>query len=184
MIDLIKIITAWREILVLIISVLIGYIIRLFEDKRRRTFDMEKEYREELRKYSTEIFEPLFKITSDIIQSLIMLIDWCEGSKKYISNEEALNDTLDELSENVEAFDKFNDENETRIELILPSELSSMIFINIRIKIYEILENIYDGKSPTEKIRNVALTLIDVRSDIQKLLGYSTSIKLQTERML
>lgn len=174
--DIIPLLT---ESLKIIIPLSLGYLLRYFDEKRRRIYEREREYRNELKKFTTEIFEPIFELSGDLAMNLLSLVDF-SGDKAILVTGTELRDPLNDVEKRAEDFMSFLMKYSTKIDMMLPSEINSSTYYMILEGTENIIDKIGEDEFPLEDIEGLITILFSVQSDLQKLLGFSSNVKLQT----
>ena len=174
----------WEIALSIIGAGIIGYVIRWFEEKRRRTYEKEVEYRKELKKHIPDLIEPLFKLLGDLLYSLVELTNpeyveysgnvlIVKGRKPIRKVKEALTNLKD-----------FVEENESQLDLLLPHPLQSWQYIVLHAFVNNIIEDARKGKILFDAISVSVATTMNIQEDLQKIVGFETKIRLKSERAL
>ena len=163
----------------ILIPLSLGYLLRYFDEKRRRIYEREREYRNELKKFTTEIFEPIFELSGDLAMNLLSLVDF-SGDKAILVTGTELRDPLNDVEKRAEDFMSFLMKYSTKIDMMLPSEINSSTYYMILEGTENIIDKIGEDEFPLEDIEGLITILFSVQSDLQKLLGFSSNVKLQT----
>lgn len=180
----------WEIILPIIGAGVVGYIIRLLEEKRRRTHEKEMEYRKELRKHLPDLIEPLFALLVDLHNSLFMLrehiIDWKNvmERKKFTYKTIRVSD-LEEVERALNRLETFIEEQKAKIDLLFPHPLRSYnitpVLLNIGYVMKEARQERVGAKSLAEYIQGFVSELACIQSDLQRTIGFETRVQLKGE---
>ena len=124
----------WEIVLSIIGAGIVGYVIRLFEEKRRRTHEKEVEYRKELRKHLPNLIEPLYQLLANLWYSLIELTnpDYVEYDNGIILVKgHKLIKPIKKAQEALANLSDFVTKNESKLNLLLPHPLQSWQYMNL-----------------------------------------------------
>lgn len=174
----------WEIILPIIGAGIIGYVIRWFEEKRRRTHEKEVEYRKELKKHLPDLIEPLFKLLGDLWYSLIELTN--PDRVEYIGDVlivkgRKLMMPIKEVKEALGNLEDFVRNNENRLDLLLPHPLQSWQYGNLRNFVNGILEDTKKGKLSFDDVIEAVSTITGIQGDLQRIVGFETKVRLTSE---
>lgn len=163
--------------------VTLGYVIHWIEEKRRRTHEQEAEYRRELKKYLPDLIEPLFKLIGNLWLNLNVLVDWESDPIGLVSGQK-LTKSLGEIRQSMQSLRKFVNEKATKLDILLPHPLQSWQYTHVEMHIAGIFHDIKRGKVNIDDITDAVVALIDIQSDLQRLLGFETKMRLESEYTL
>lgn len=168
----------WEIIFTIIGAGIVGYVIRWFEEKRRRTHEKEMEYRKELRQNLPDLIEPLFTILGDLWRKVILLVDWKKEGFNISGISWRQQSSIGDIDEALRKLKNFVEKNETKMELILPS----LLFW----KLFELLDflrdHIVESKQPSfDDLMDGVGAINSIQSDIQQLLGFKMKGRFKSE---
>ena len=175
----------WEIVLPIIGAGVVGYVIRWIDEKRRRTHEKEVEYRRELKKHLPNLIEPLFKLLSDLWNSLIELTN--PDRVAYVGNDlivigRKLTMPIKEVKETLVNLKDFIERNENKLDLLLPHPLQSWQYARLDAFVNNIIENARKGKMSLDDISEIINTVMNIQDDLQKIVGFKTKIRLKSER--
>ena len=174
----------WEIVLPIIGAGIVGYAIRWLEERRRRTHEKEAEYRKELKKRLPDLIEPLFKLLGDLWVGLIDLTnpDYVEYKENVlIVKGRKLDKPIKEVTEVLVNLKNFVRSNETKLDFMLPHPLQSWQYGRLRSRIIGILKDARKGKILLGDVGEAVSTIMDIQSDLQKIVGFETKVRLKSE---
>lgn len=176
----------WEIVLPIIVAVLaciLGYIIRRFEEKRRRTHEKEVEYRKELKKHLPDLFEPLFKLLGDLWCSVIELTnpDYVEYNNDIILVKgHKLRTPIREAKEASANLNDFVTKNENKLDLLLPNPLQSWQYRRLEASVNGIIKDAGKGKFTFDDISKPVYAIMAIQEDLQNILGFTIRMRLKS----
>jgi len=175
----------WEIIVSIIGAGIVGYIIRWFEEKRRRTHEKEVEYRKELKKHLADIFEPLFKLLGDLWNGLIDLtnpdfVDY-EGDDAVLAKGQKLEEPIKEVRKALANLTDFITENETKLDLLLPLPLQSLQYRLLEEHVTKVIEDARKGSFTFSDISKPVYGIMAIQDDLQNILGFTIRMHLKSE---
>ena len=176
----------WEILLSIFGAGVVGYAIHWFEEKWRRTREKEMEYRKELRQYLPDLFEPLFKLLGDLWYSLIDLAnpEYGEYSEDvFMVKGRKLTMPIREAKEALANLMGFVNKNEDKLDLLLPHPLQSWQYGRLRAFVNRIIEGARIGKISIDDLSEALHVIMNIRDDLQKILGFEMKIRLKSERI-
>ncbi len=177
------------EIIVPIIPIIgagiVGYFFRWFEEKRRRTHEKEVEYRKELKKHLTDIFEPLLKLLGDLWIGLIDLtnpdfVDY-KGDDAILAKGQKLEKPIREVRKALTNLTDFITENETKLDLLLPLPLQSLQYSLLEEHVTKVIEDARNGRLTFSDISKPVNGIIAIQNDLRNILGFEIRMHLESE---
>jgi len=174
----------WEIVLSIVGAGIVGYIIRLIEERRRQTHEREVEYRKELKRHLSDLFEPLFELLGDLWNSLIELTnpDYVEYNNDIVlAKGHKLIARIKEAEETLANLIDFVTKNENKLNLLLPQPLQSWQYWRLESSVNEIIKNARKGKFTFDDISKPVYAIMNIQDDLQKILGFKIKMRLKSE---
>lgn len=175
----------WEIVLSIVGAGIVGYVIRWFEEKRRRMHEKEAEYRRELKKYMPDLIEPLFKLLGNLWLSLVEFTN--PDRVEYRNNilivkGHKLTAPVREVNEALTNLNDFVIKNENKLDLLLPHPLRSWQYTTLHDFVNNIITDVRKGRFSLDDVAEVVTTTMNVQDDLQKVVGFETKVRLKSER--
>ena len=175
----------WEILLPIVGAGIVGYVIRWFEEKRRRTHEREVEYRKELKKHYADVFEPFFKLLGDLWDGLIDLVnpdfvDY-EGDDAVLAKGQKLKEPIKEVRKALTNLTDFITENETKFDLLLPLPLQSFQYSLLEEHVIKVIKDAERGRFTFSDISKPVYAIMGIQEDLQNILGFKIKMHLKSE---
>jgi hypothetical protein len=158
-----------------IVGLLIGYCTssRIEAKKERHAETMY--YRNKLTEHMNDVIQPLFHLTEELWWNLGIVKETIEGRNKIGTLQEWLSATK---KANDDLF-QFSIHSANQIDILLPNQLSSWVFIPIKNRVDKIMDDLSKEKKPLDEMKEVIDGLMQYQENLKKLLGFETEVNLE-----
>ena len=160
-----------------IIGTILGVIVTVWVTKSNRQFEQEQTYRQELISHIDDLFKPLFQMIGDLWATIGIVDSWLLTGGKEIGE---LGSEIQNARQAFSELKDFTSEKYDEMSLYLPSPFP-WIFAPLDELLVKIFQELEYGHYPKDDITKAVNAMMSMQTDLKKLLGYSTTVKLDTK---
>lgn len=167
-----------------LIGTLIGLLIGIWVESKREKHETSMEYRNELKKHYADIFEPFFKILSDLWNGLVDLtnpdfVDY-EGDD-VLAKGQKLEEPIKEVIKALTNLTDFVTENETKFDFLLPLPLQSFQYRLLETHVTKVINDAKQGRFTFSDISEPVYAIMAIQEDLRNILGFKIEMHLKSE---
>lgn len=159
-------------------GVLVGFLMNLYAESRKRKHEREIEYRKEIKKHLDDLIKPLFNLLQNLWGSLAVL-QVSLSHKESIVKGKTVNDLLAETQNAYQALNVFTKSRYEEMSLLLPSPFPWVFAPLDELIYYKIIEPIAQGKEPIDDITVAINSLMKIQKNLRRLIGFEIDVEME-----